>query len=390
MKALIARAQWAPREGYKPTPKEEAGRIASVGSRAWKNPSFAVEDAPVPAIADDEVLIRVKRCGVCGSDTHLYETDTDGYIIFSGPTRLPCVIGHEYSGVVEKTGAGVTQFTPGDLVAVESVLWCGRCLSCRSGSVNQCLHVELAGLTVDGAMSNYAKAKEWHCWSLNGLREKFGEDTALDLGALIEPAGCAYNGMFIAGGGFLPGATVAVFGLGPIGLAAVALARSAGAAQVLGFDMIDERLAIAEKMGADAVFSFNSLDPSETVLKRTGGRGADICVEAAGAGGATVPFMERALAVNGKIIYLGRAARTVAVDLNRMVTGASSIVGARGHAGHGIFDRITSLLAAGRINLGEMITTRTDFSDCIEALRLSTTRKDGKILVVMDNPVHTS
>ena len=113
-------------------------------------------------------------------------------------------------------------------------------------------------------------------------------------------------------------------------------------------------------------------------------------MEAAGAGGATVPFMERALAVNGKIVYLGRAARTVAVDLNRMVTSASSIVGARGHAGHGIFDRITSLLAAGRINLGEMITTRMDFSDCVEALRLSTTRKDGKILVVMDNLVHTS
>jgi hypothetical protein len=384
MKALIARAEWAPREGHTLTQGEEAGRIANVGSRAWKNPSFTLEDAPVPALAADEVLIRVRRCGVCGSDTHLYETDADGYIIFSGPTRLPCVIGHEYSGVVEKAGAGVTQFAAGDLVAVESVLWCGRCLACRSGSVNQCLHVELAGLTVDGAMSDYAKAKEWHCWSLNRLRDKFGDDTALDLGALIEPAGCAYNGMFIAGGGFLPGATVAVFGLGPIGLAAVALARSAGAAQVLGFDIIAERLAIAEKMGADAVYSFNSCDPAEIVLKRTGGRGADICVEAAGAGVATVPFMERALGVNGKIIYLGRAARTVAVDLNRMVTGASSIIGARGHAGHGIFDRITSLLVAGRINLGEMITSRVSFADCIEALRMSTTRKDGKILVVMD------
>lgn len=384
MKALIARAQWAPREGYTLSTHDEAIKLAGVGNRAWKNPSFAVEEAPVPVITGDEVLIRVRRCGVCGSDTHLYETDPEGYIIFSGPTRLPCVIGHEYSGVVEKVGDGVTQFKPGDLVAVESVLWCGRCLSCRSGFVNQCRHVELAGLTVDGALATYAKAKEWHCWSLNTLRDRFGEGTALDLGALIEPAGCAYNGMFIAGGGFLPGSTVAVFGLGPIGLAAVALARAGGASVVLGFDVIEERLAIARKMGADAVFNFNAGDPAETTLKLTGGRGADICVESAGAGNATVPIMERALASNGKIIYLGRAARTIAVDLNRMVSGASSIIGARGHAGNGVFDRITSLLAAGRINLGEMITTRLPFSECMEALRLSTTRIDGKILVVMD------
>ncbi|MBI4666696.1 MAG: alcohol dehydrogenase catalytic domain-containing protein [Nitrospinae bacterium] len=381
MKAFVASAQWAPRKDYQLSPLEKQSSLANVGNRVWRNPSFEMKDMPVPDTGRDELLIKVKRCGVCGSDTHLYETDDEGYIIFSGPTRLPCVIGHEYAGVVENVGEDVVFFKPGDLVAVESVLWCGRCLACRSGAVNQCERVELAGLTADGALAEYAKAKEWHCWSLNSLRQRYSDENAMELGALIEPVGCAYNGLFVAGGGFMPGSVVAVFGLGPIGLAAVALARIAGASQVLGFDVIPERLEVARKLGADKVFNFNDGDPVTQIKSLTGGRGAEVCVEAAGAGQYTVPVMEKALANNGKLIYLGRAARTVSVDLNRMVTSAGSIIGARGHAGYGIFDKIIRLMATGRLDVEGMITSRYPFTSTVEALKASTVRKDGKIMV---------
>lgn len=385
MKALIADAEWAPREGYKPTRDELRRKRANTGSKAWKSPVFELKDVPTPEVGDDEILIRVKKCGICGSDTHLYETDSEGYIIFSGPVKLPCIIGHEYSGVVEKAGKGVVNFKPGDKVAAESVLWCGVCTSCRSGAVNQCERVELAGITAPGAFAEYIVSKERHCWSINSLAGIYDDDKVFDVGALIEPAGCAYNGLFISGGGFLPGAVVTVFGAGPIGLAAVALAKTAGASQVIAFDPINDRLELAKKMGADSVFNVSTpnLSPGEKILDMTHGRGADVQVEAAG-GSSTIQEMEKSLAANGKIIYLGRAATNSSLNLNLFVSGANRIIGSRGHSGYGTYSNIIKLIETDRLRLDTMITSKFIFNEVLSALRKSSDRTDGKIVIEID------
>ena len=150
MKAFVADAEWAPRKGYLLTESEKKTKRVVTGSQVWRNPTFAVKDIPTPEPADDEVLVKVKSCGICGSDTHLYETDPEGYIIFSGLTKLPCVLGHEFSGVVEKAGKRVRNLKVGDAVAMESVMWCGTCTACRSGTPNQCNNVELLGLSALG------------------------------------------------------------------------------------------------------------------------------------------------------------------------------------------------------------------------------------------------
>jgi len=383
VKALVASAQWAPRPGYRPTPAEEGLKRAHIGSQVWRFPEFEVKDLPTPDIDDDEVLIRVKRCGVCGSDTHLWETDPEGYIIYSGPVRLPCVIGHEYSGVVEKAGKKVVNFRPGDRVAAESVIWCGLCTPCRSGTVNQCERVELAGITAPGAFAEYIAAKERHLWSINGLSAVYDEDGVFDAGVLIEPAGCAYNGLFIGDGAFAPGAVVTVFGAGPIGLASVALARVAGASLVIAFDVIDERLTLAKKLGADLAYNVGKTgtSPGDMILELTGGRGADIQVEAAGAAKTTIPEMERSLAVNGKIIYLGRASTSASMYMDMLVSGANKVIGVRGHAGYGIYNNIIRLMKSGRLDLSVMITSHFAFKDVIEAVKKSSERTDGKIMV---------
>lgn len=383
MKALIANAEWSPREGYKPTAREIQKKRANIGSQVWRQPLFEIKDVPTPDVGDDEILIRVKRCGICGSDTHLYETDNDGYIIFSGPVKLPCIIGHEYSGIVEKAGDKVSNFKIGDKVAAESIIWCGTCTSCRSGAVNQCERVELAGITAPGAFADFIAAKERHCWSINSLSEIYDDEKIFDIGALIEPAGCAYNGIFVVGRGFAPGAVVAVFGAGPIGLAAVALSRIAGASLIIAFDRINERLDIAKKMGADFIFNTSDDDfsPSEKILDITNGYGADIQVEAAGAAGLTIPEIEKSLAVNGKIIYLGRAATSTSMHLDVLVSGANSIIGARGHAGYGIYNNLIKLLKSGRLNLDGMITSYFKFRDILTALNKSSDRTDGKIMI---------
>lgn len=386
MKALIADATWAPQEKYELSESERTLHRAHCGSQVWRDPQFSVQDIPVPDLGPDDLLIRVKSCGICGSDTHLYETDHQGYIIFSGPVRLPCVIGHEYSGIVEKVGSNVSNFQAGDFVAAESIVWCGKCTPCRSGAVNQCAHVELTGITADGALAEYVRANALQCWKIERLTAAFADEQLFDIGALLEPIGCAYNGLFVSAGGFKPGSTVVVHGAGPIGLASVALARVAGASQVIAFDTIAERLEIAKKMGAD--FAYNSSEllaagtrPRDMVFEHTAGLGAEMQVEAAGAANATIPEMESSLAVNGTLLYLGRAATHTPILLNLLVTGANSIVGSRGHSGYGIYDNIIKLLASGRLQVLDMITSTYDFAHVMDALEKSTARADAKIMV---------
>ncbi|MCI4625545.1 MAG: alcohol dehydrogenase catalytic domain-containing protein [Candidatus Magnetoovum sp. WYHC-5] len=386
MQALVVDAKWQPKDEYPITECEVEKQRANIGSLVWKDPVFEVRDVPMPIIGHDEILIKVKRCGICGSDTHLYETSEDGYVIFSGPVKLPCVIGHEYSGIVVEKGKSVQLFNVGDKVAAESIYWCGICTACRSGNLNQCEHVELTGVTTDGAMAEYARAKERHCWSINAFSENYDDEEAFEIGALIEPVGCAYNGIFIGGGGFKPGANVAIYGVGPIGLAAVALTKLAGANKIIAFDVSNERLAIAKKLGADYVYNIDNLKkdgvlPSYVVLKLTAGGGADINIEAAGAANFTIPEMEHSMAVNGKIIYLGRAETVAPILLNTFVSGANSIVGVRGHSGYGIYNNIIRLMASKRLDLRDVITSHFDLSDVLGAIKKSTDRKDGKILV---------
>ncbi len=381
---MVADAQWAPQKDYKIASEEIRAKRAKTGSRVWRSPVFEIKDVPTPNLGSHDVLIRIKSCGICGSDTHLYETDEDKYIIYSGPVKLPCIIGHEYSGIVEKVGEGVANFKIGDKVAAESIIWCGACAPCRSGTFNQCEKVELAGITAPGGFAEFIVTNERQCWKINELAEIYdGQDSLFDTGALIEPVGCAYNGLFVSGGGFSPGAVVAVFGLGPIGLATIALSKIAGASEVLGFDRVDERLDLGREMGADFVYNVDetNLFPSEKILEATDGRGADIQVEASGTANRTIPEMEKSLAVNGKIIYLGRAATSTSMYLDILVSGANQIIGSRGHSGHGIYGNIIKLIKSGRLDLQKMITSHFDFKDLPTALKQSSRRTDGKIMI---------
>ncbi|MBF0487173.1 MAG: alcohol dehydrogenase catalytic domain-containing protein [Nitrospirae bacterium] len=387
MRAFVADARWEPKSGYKPAAEEISKRRAVIGSNVWRYPTFELKTVPTPDIVDsDELLIAVKRCGVCGSDTHLYETTPDGYIQFSGPARLPQTIGHEYSGVVVKKGDSVRNFKEGDMVAVESIHWCGACTPCRSGAFNQCKNVELIGITAPGALAEFITAKERHCWNINALRRIYSEDDIFDLGALIEPVGCAYNGIFIGGGGIRPGAAVVVFGVGPIGLAAVALSRLAGANIVIAFDVQNKRLDIARDLGADYVFNIKDLEkigilPREKIMDLTDGYGAELQIEAAGAARRTVPEMENSLAVNGKLVYLGRSATSAEVELDILVSGANSIIGVRGHSGYGIYNNIIRLLSTGRLQIKKMITSYYEFDETLTALEKSVERQDGKCII---------
>ncbi|MDP2312459.1 MAG: scyllo-inosose 3-dehydrogenase [Pseudomonadota bacterium] len=385
MKAIVLDAEWAPRPGYTPSPRELQSRKATMASQVLRHPRFVPMEVPDPTPAHGQVLLKVRACGVCGSDTHCYEHDADGYVLFSGPVRVPVTVGHEYTAEVLEVAPGVRNLRPGMLVAAEGMLYCGVCEACRTGHPNQCPDLDMVGFSSPGAYAEYIAASERFLWSLDPLAERLGSaDRALELGALIEPIACSYNGMFVSAGGFAPGGNVVVFGCGPIGLGAIALARAAGAASVLAFETIPERRAVAEAMGADGVYDPREAPAAEIIRDRTRGWGADMMVEAAGAAVQTMPQIERAFAPGGKMVYLGRTGLRAPVMLDVLVTQAASIAGARGHAGGGCFPRILRLMEAERLHVEPMITRRFPFARTLEAVATSCDRTDGKILLRYD------
>jgi len=387
LKALVLSANWEPKKEYKLTKKEQNAKVALNGSCVWKNPSARIEEVKQPEIEPDEVLIRVKACGVCGSDVHMLEVDEDGYMLFPGPAKLPCIIGHEFSGVVEEIGKEVKSISRGDMVTCEEMNWCGRCIPCRAGMFNQCNNLEEIGFTINGAFAEFIVVKEKYCYKIDDLAERYADaEKAYEAGALVEPTSVAYNGMFTRAGGFKPGGHVVIFGAGPIGLACVTLARACGAAKIIVFEKGEKRRQLAKKIGADYVWDPSSLEkerssPHEAVMEVTRGLGASMLIEAAGNTLKTIPEMEKSMTIDGKILQIGMVAGKTPFDLLVYQNLGAHFHGTRGHAGHDNFPSVIRLMAAGRIDMTKIVTNRFPLNKAVDAINASRTLNEGKVLV---------
>jgi threonine dehydrogenase-like Zn-dependent dehydrogenase len=273
------------------------------------------------------------------------------------------------------------------MVTCEEMIWCGECVPCRNGYPNQCLNLEEIGFTIDGAQAEYLAIGAKYCWKIDALAERYGNaDTAYEAGALTEPTSVAYNAMFTRAGGFAPGGYVTVFGTGPIGFAAIALARAAGAGKIIAFEVSPARQELARRVGADRVFNpveveKRGLRPRDVILEETRGEGAAMHVEAAGAPPRTVPEMEASMAIGGKLVIIGRASDRASVYLDQFQTRAAQIYGAQGHSGYGNFPNVIRLLASGRVDLLPIVTSRFPLDQAADAVHKALRREDGKILV---------
>lgn len=384
MKALILDAKWDPKPDYVVSDFEKETGKAVTGNSVWRFPELGIKDIPQPTIKADEVLIKIKACGVCGSDMHFYETGADDYILYPGLTKFPAALGHEFSGEVVEVGGAVTDLVTGDMVTAEEMAWCGHCRPCRDGYPNQCLNLEEIGFTVDGAFAEYIAVPAKLCWKLNAISERYGdENKAYEAGALVEPTCVAYNGIFERAGGFRPGGYVTVFGTGPIGLGSIALCKAAGAAKIIAFEVSAPRRDLASKLGADFVFDPTEVVASEAIMDLTDGEGANFQVESAGAPTKTIPEMEKAMAFDCRIVQIGRAAERVPVYLETFQVRHSQFFGAQGHSGNGTFPNVIRLMASGLIDMTEIVTARYTIDETVDAIAKSIERTDGKIMVKM-------
>jgi threonine dehydrogenase-like Zn-dependent dehydrogenase len=378
--------EWAPRAGYEPRPEEEELRIARSGSMVWREPTFAVGELPEPALAPDQVLIRVRGCGICGSDVHIYERDAEGYMLYPGMVGLPVVTGHEFAGEIVAAGEGVRDLRVGDPVCAEEIAWCGECIACRSGRPNSCERLGELGFTYDGAHAELVAVSAKYCWPIRGLIERLGEDRGYMAGALVEPTSVSYIGMFVQSRGFMPGSNVGVVGGGPIGLAAVALARAAGAATIVAFEPSEVRRRLALELGADVAHDPRALadegrGPGDAAREVTRGRGLDLWVEASGAPG-VVEDLTSSLAAGADVLLLGRGPHTLSVDPERLIVSGSALTGSIGHSGAGAFGRVIALMAAGRLDMSRIVTETVDLDGALDRLGRLGDREAGKVMVI--------
>lgn len=262
MKAGILSAKWAPKPDYKLGVKDIEGCLTYLGSRVWKNPEVSVVEKEIPKIkVSDEVLIEVRACGICGSDVHMAQPDKDGYILYPGLTAFPCTIGHEFSGVVVESGEEAInkrtgrRFEEGEPVCSEEMCWCGTCRPCADGFPNHCEFLQELGITCDGGCAKYVVVKAKYLWSLKQLEELYSGESLFLAGSLVEPTSVAYNAVIERGGGIRPGDNVVVLGGGPIGLAACAILKRAGADCVILSEPTESRSKLGLKLGATDIIN---------------------------------------------------------------------------------------------------------------------------------------
>lgn len=329
---------------------------------------------PMPEPGAGQVRVRVGFCGVCGSDIPR--------VFVKGTYHFPTVCGHEFAGTVESCGPGVEGFAPGDRVAVFPLIWCGKCPACEQGQYVQCYDYDYLGSRSDGGFAEYVVAPQ-----ANLL--KVPEGVSLEEAAMTEPAAVALHAVR-RGQGTTVGETVAVFGAGPIGLMVAQWERALGASQVVLFDIIPEKLAMARAMGFDLSFDSRQVDPVARVESLTHGQGADVCIEAAGCPPTTLQAL-KAAGRGGRVVLLGNPSAEVTLPmglLSQLMRREVDLFGTwnseYSHTGnHNDWSDVLSALAGKRIDLKPLVTHRVRLVDAFDALKMMCDRTGffSKVLV---------
>lgn len=267
--------------------------------------NLEIRDLLVPEIRSGEVLIQVKAAGICGSDLHILNWDTQV------PMNPPVAIGHEFSGVIAEKAEGIEDWQIGDRVTAEPTFSvCGTCLYCRMGFYNLCPERKVSGLWADGAFAQFVRvpARRLH---------RLPDRVSFEEGAMTEPLACCVHGV-IELTCVSPGDLVVVSGPGAIGLMSMQVAKLAGATVILTGAAADaERLEAGEKLGADRIVNLEEEDPQEVVWEVSGGIGADVGIECSGsqaAAGMGINIVRK----RGKYTQIGLFGRPITLDFEKI------------------------------------------------------------------------
>jgi threonine 3-dehydrogenase len=336
--------------------------------KATAAPGAEIRDVPVPTAGPGEILLRVKRAGVCGTDLHIWSWDRWA----SSRMKPPTTIGHEFVGEVVELGTGVTNVAKGDLVSCESHVVCQTCLSCRTGNGHVCENTKILGVDINGGFAEFVAVPAVNAW-------KVPPNIPIEVAACMEPCG---NAVHTAFAGELSGRNIAVTGCGPIGLFAIGVAKAAGAAHVFASDVSPYRLELARKMNADAVIDVSKENFVDRMQELTEGRGLDGVLEMSGHPAAMRDGLA-ALRMGGRMSLLGLPTEPFELDWNRLlIFKGITLHGIVGRRMYQTWYQMDQLMRSGRLDIRPAIThvmPMEKFSDAVALLREG---KAGKVVLV--------
>ena len=330
-------------------------------------PGLEVRDVDMPEPGGDEVLVRVRRAGICGTDLHIHHWDP------WSQKRIdpPLVLGHEFMGEVAEVGSLVDNVEPGDRVSAEGHVTCGHCEHCRTGNGHVCRDTEILGIDRPGAFAEYVAVPATNIVPIPDAVED-------DHAAVFDPLGNAFHTVLHTD---VSGRTVAVIGCGPIGLFAVGIARAAGARDVIAVEPAPDRLEIAEAMGADHLLDPDEVDVDEAVRTLTDGYGADVVCEMSGhPDGVRDAF--RVCRNAGHVRLLGLPEDEVSVNLSSdVIFKGLHVYGVIGRRMYGTWIRMRDFLAAGLLDVEPVITHRLPMEDFGEGIAAMEEGQAAKVVL---------
>lgn len=312
--------------------------------------SVEMRETPIPEIGEDEVLLQVGAVSVCGSDVHQYHGTQ------SWPVRTPVILGHEFGGIVAKTGKRVRGFKEGDRVVSETAASiCGQCVYCRAGEYNICPQRKGFGYGINGAMANFVRVPE-RC--LHHIPDSLPFERA----ALTEPCCVAYNCVAVKSK-IRPGDTVVVLGPGPIGLLCAEMAKLSGAGNLIIAGMAQDasRLEAAKELEVTHAINIQETDLGDFVRSFGDGLGAHLVVDAAGASAALKTALE-IVRPGGQITKVGWGPQPLNFSLDPLVQKAVTLQGSFSHTFQN-WEQVVAMLASGQINLKPVISRVAGLED---------------------------
>jgi L-iditol 2-dehydrogenase len=330
---------------------------------------FVYQEVPEPEVHEDEVLVRVRACGICGSDVHGMDGST-------GRRRPPIIMGHEASGVVAEVGGKVTGWSQGDRVTFDSTIYCGVCWYCQRGLINLCddrrvLGVSCADYKQHGAFAEYVAVPQRVLYRLP-------EAVSFERAAMVEAVSIAVHA--VERTPISLGDTAVVVGAGMIGLLVVQALRIAGCGHIIAVDLDEARLNLARRLGADLGLKADACDVLVEVKHCTRGRGADLAIEVVG----TSPSFSSAVACvrkGGVVTLVGNLMPSVELPLQMVVTRQLSLYGSCASSGE--YPACLDLMARGAINVEALISATPPLAEGAIWFKRLYDREPGLMKVIL-------
>jgi threonine 3-dehydrogenase len=330
-------------------------------------PGLEMVETDIPRVKPHDVLIKVIKRAICGTDLHIYKWDEWS----ANRLKPPVTIGHEFCGEIVELGCEVRHYAVGDIVTAEMHVVCHQCYQCRTNRAHLCENVVILGVDGNGCFAEYLTVPEMNLW-------RVPEEIDRELAAIYDPFG---NAVHTVMAGETVGKTFLILGGGPIGIAAIPVAKAAGASLVILSELIDYRENLAKEMGADYVIDPTIENLPARVMALTRGEGVDVVLEMSGHPKAIEDGF-RSIKKDGRYSLLGIPSKPVSIDLAKdIIFPGINIQGINGRLMYETWYQMDQFLGSGKVDLKPLITHRFNFENFQEAFETGLSGNSGKIIL---------